>query len=74
MLYVANRPLSSVASRRPLLVGSFVFFVLNMALTEGTLISDSSTAVIGLLYSVPLLVGVAVVTAVQIKSKKSSKM
>lgn len=63
MFYVVRRPLPTAASRRSLLAGSVVFFALNIVLTGITLTSDSSTASLGFLTSVPVLLGVGGTTA-----------
>lgn len=66
MLYVAMRPAPTPVSRWSLLVGTVAFFALNLVWNWILLTSDSSTAALGFLISVPVLAGVAGLTAIPI--------
>lgn len=66
MLYVAMRPAPTPVSRWSLLAGAVAFFALNLVWNWIILTTDSSTAALGFLISVPVLAGVAGLTAIPI--------
>jgi hypothetical protein len=66
MLYVAMRPAPTTISRWSLLAGTVAFFAVNLVWNWTLLTSDTSTAALGFLISVPVLAGIAGLTAIPI--------